>query len=516
MLASLLAHHPNRTFVHYLLSGFTFGFWTGFTGPHAPRHAPNLQSALARPDVIQEYLAQECNAGHTAGPFPAPPLPNFVVSPLGAVPKKRSGKWRLIMHLSHPPGSSVNDGISTSDFPLRYSTVYDAMDSIMHLGRHTLMAKVDVKSAFRLCPVRPSEHHLLGMQWQGQYYFDRVLPFGLRSAPFIFNSLAQAVEWLARDRGVEHVHHYLDDFFVAGAPASDECQHHLSTLTSLCGALGIPLAEDKLAGPTTELEYLGILLDSAALEARLPGDKLQDIRTALDQWSSQTVCRKRDLLSLIGTLSFAAKVVPAGRTFLRRMIDLGTTVPRLLDPIHLDEGFRLDIHWWRAFTLPWTGRSFFLLPHWTPAPDLELYTDSAGSVGFGAYCGGDWFQGHWPPELADRSIQFKELYPIVLAATVWGHRWTTLKIRMLCDNQAVVHSIVSGTSHCPHIMHLLRNLFYIAATHNFTISAQHIPGTHNIIADSLSRFHMQVFRAHAPDAASLPTPLPPSLPLEQI
>ena len=291
-LAALLTHHPNPHFVNYLTTGFQFGFSTGHSGPQAAHRAPNLQSALAHPQVITDYLQQEGAAGHTTGPFSTPPLPNFIVSPLGAVPKKRSGKWRLIMHLSHPPGHSINNGIDIADFPLRYSTVYDAMDSVMHLGRHALMAKLDVKSAFRLCPVRPSEHHLLGMQWQGHFYFDRVLPFGLRSAPFIFNGLAEAVEWLARDRRVGHVHHYLDDFFLAGAPSTDECSQHLATVTSLCSALGIPLAKEKLAGPTTELEYLGILLDSAELEARLPPDKLHDIKSSLHQWTDRSQCSK--------------------------------------------------------------------------------------------------------------------------------------------------------------------------------------------------------------------------------
>ena len=80
---------------------------------------------------------------------------------------------------------------------------------------------------------------------------------------------------------------------VPGAPSSDKCSHHLSTITSLCGALGIPLAEDKLAEPTTELEYLGILLDSVTLEDCLPGDKLQDIKAALHQWIDHSECSKR-------------------------------------------------------------------------------------------------------------------------------------------------------------------------------------------------------------------------------
>ena len=310
-----------------------------------PRPASNLRSALSCPAVIQEYLNNECAAGHTAGPFPSPPLPEFIVSPLGAVPKKKSGKWRLHMHLSHPPGSSVNDGIDTADFPLHYSTVYDAMYSVIHLGCDALMVKLDIKSAFRLCPVRPADHHLLGMRWQGQYFFDRVLPFGLRSAPCIFNCLAEAIEWIAKQEGVTHIHHYLDDYFFAGTPGSAQCAQHLHTLTTLCGSLGVPLAEEKLEGPTTCLEYLSILLDSASLEARLPPDKLQDTHSSLELWLGRTQSTKQELLSLIGTLSFAAKVVPAGCTFLRRTIDLSTTADSLQAAIPFSEPFQLDLQW---------------------------------------------------------------------------------------------------------------------------------------------------------------------------
>ena len=118
-------------------------------------------------------------------------------------------------------------------------------------------------------PVRPPP----GYEVEGpQCFFDRVLPFGLRSAPFIFNCLAEAIEWAARQEGVTHTHHYLDHFFLASTPGSEECTDHLHTLTSLCNHLGVPLAEEKREGPTTCLEYLGILLDSTALEARLPPD----------------------------------------------------------------------------------------------------------------------------------------------------------------------------------------------------------------------------------------------------
>ena len=159
----------------------------------------------------------------------------------------------------HPPGCSTNDSINIRDFPLHYTTVYNTMDT---LGHNALMAKLDVKSAFHLCPVHPADHHLLGIRWQGQYYFDQVLPFGLHSAPCIFNHLVEAIEWLAVQSGVTHIHHYLDDFWIAGAPTSLQCSHHLSTLTTLCGSLGVPLAEEKLEGPAA---LLGIPQDPTGL-----------------------------------------------------------------------------------------------------------------------------------------------------------------------------------------------------------------------------------------------------------
>ena len=273
---------------------------------------------------------------------------------------------------------------------------------------------------------------------------------------------------------------------------------------SLC-SLQHPAGGREAGRSNDTIEYLGIMLDSAALEARLPTDKLSNIKAALSSWMSRRQCFKEELLSLIGTLSFMAKVVRACRTFLRRMIDFSTKVPHRRDTIQLDDGFRLDLQWWAAFTTPWSGHSFFLLHHWTPAPDLHLFTDSSSEIGFGAYLHGEWFNGRWSSDQASRSIQCKELYPIVVAALVWGRRWTTLKVRFHCDNQVVVACLTSSSSHCPHLMYLLRNLFLHCASNNFTVPARHIPGVHNALADSHSRFQSSADSPHRPL-----TLLPPS------
>ena len=58
------------------------------------------------------------------------------------------------------------------------------------------MSNLDIKSAFRNIPVHPSDWELLDMKWQGLYYFDTVLPFGLRSAPYLFGQFSRMLEWV--------------------------------------------------------------------------------------------------------------------------------------------------------------------------------------------------------------------------------------------------------------------------------------------------------------------------------
>ena len=56
------------------------------------------------------------------------------------------------------------------------------------------MTKTDLESAFRLIPIYPDDWNLLGIYWQLQHYEDMYLPFGIRSAPFLFNQLSDGLE----------------------------------------------------------------------------------------------------------------------------------------------------------------------------------------------------------------------------------------------------------------------------------------------------------------------------------
>ena len=116
-------------------------------------------------------------------------------SPFGVIPKKhKPGKWRLILDLSSPTGLSVNDGIDKDHCSLSYTSIDDVVKCIISQGRGAMLAKIDIKQAYRNVPVHPEDRPLLGMAWNGKVYLDKVLPFGLRSAPIIFSAIADALQ----------------------------------------------------------------------------------------------------------------------------------------------------------------------------------------------------------------------------------------------------------------------------------------------------------------------------------
>ena len=108
----------------------------------------------------------------------------------------------------------------------------------------------------------------------------------------------------------------------------------------------------------------------------------------------------------------------------------------------------------------------------------------------------------------NHSIEWKELFAIVVACQIWGSRWQRKRIIFHCDNQAIVRIWQSGLSRSGLLMQLVRQLFLLAASNNFTVIIRHVPGVQNCIADSLSRFQMDRFRSLAPDALPLPVTTP--------
>ena len=383
-------------------------------------------------------------------------IQGLTISPIGVIPKRnRPNKWRLIVDLSSPKGESVNDGISSTLCSLTYASIDDAVGLLRTLGAGVLMAKLDLKDAYRMVPVHPHDRSLL-VQWKEGIFIDGTLPFGLRSAPKIFSAVADGLIWMVHSEGFVHSLHYLDDFLLLGPPNSSHCEGALHKTLQLCSELGVQVAEEKTEGPSTTLTFLGIEIDSARGQLRLPQDKLSNLTRLLNHWmvrrhslphqsSHRRTGTKRDLLSLIGLLNHAATVVRPGRTFLRSLIDASTSVACLDHHVTLRAPARADIAWWHTFVSSWNGTSLF--PE--AEPSTFLYSDASGTWGCGAVCGNTWFQIQWTESWTAIHIAAKELVPIVVAVALWGHLWRGTRVCCYCDNIAVVFALNKGSARDP-------------------------------------------------------------------
>ena len=370
---------------------------------------------------------------------------------------------------------------------------------------------MDIQQAYRNMPVHPLDRHLLGMEWQVKVYVDRTLPFGLRSAPLLFTATGDALQWVMEQRGVSWVGHYIDDFVTVCDPGSTMCGHHLEIMKSVCQQAGMPTAPDKEEGPTTVLHFLGMELDTNQLVIRLPLEKLEQLKVALAEWRGRKACRKRDLLSLIGILSHACKAVKAGRSFLRRLIDLSTEVKQLNRFVRLNAAAQSDIEWWYQFGADWNGVAMMTAVNRVrPEHEVAMVSDASGSWGYGAVCNRQWFQLKWTGhgKAADYGITAKELIPIVIAAAVWGRNWQGKTVLAKCDNMAVVAIVNSGTSKEKESMHLRRCLAFLEAKWGFHLFAEHIKGSDNRVADALSRDNVSLVRCIYPQVDVDPVPVP--------
>ena len=246
-------------------------------------------------------------------------------------------------HSDHP---SINSLIDKESYSLSYVSVDDAIRRIHQLGRGAWMNKADIQDAFKLLPIKPSLWRFYGVKWDNRYYFFTRLPFGSRSSPKLFDLFSQAIVWIAENNyGIPHMLHLLDDFFVVDSDRVAGERTRVMML-SLFDRLQVPLSLSKTIGPVQVIEYLGILLDSQRMESSLPSDKLARILVMIESLLDRRKCTKRELLSVLGHMSFASRVVVPGRSFVHYLFPLSTFVRSLNSHVTLNRDARLELSLW--------------------------------------------------------------------------------------------------------------------------------------------------------------------------
>lgn len=215
--------------------------------------------------------------------------------------------------------------------------------------------------------------------------------------------------------------------------------------------------------------------------------------------------------SLLGVLVFACRVMPMGRVFSRRLSLATKGVLQAEHRIRINKTLKNDLKVWEAFLQRYNGRTLCQALERSNS-EISLYTDAAGSQGFGAVYGSQWCAEEWPAQWIQagwcKNLTLLELFPIVVVVELWGSQLKDSKVCFWTDNASVVSCVNSLSASSLPVLALLEHLVLRCLDFNINFRARHVPGVENKIADSLSRFCWQEFWDLLPGAALEGLPCP--------
>jgi len=258
---------------------------------------------------------------------------HYTASPLGLT-DKTDGSKRRIHHLSYPVGdtTTINAGIQEYYGTIQYSGIEDAIQAVQQYGKDSILIKRDFESQFPQIPVSRINSPLLGFHWENYFYSEGFLPFGLRTAPYLFNLFAEVIHWILEQHLIitgipATVIHYLDDFLIVLPPkASKRIPECRSIFCSLSTRVGLSIQESKNEESTT-VSFAGLEFDTDRMVIRFPEKKLPKARTINHEAHQSRSLSLHEIQKLTGYFNFVSKVVPLGRTFLRRLYNMELYFP---------------------------------------------------------------------------------------------------------------------------------------------------------------------------------------------
>lgn len=316
----------------FLIKGFTYGFDLGYQGPqNRTQYSNNLKLRVGSEVELWNKVIQEVKAGRFCGPFDQPPFEHFVQSPIGLVPKHELGQMRLIFHLSHPKGESINCFTPKDLCSVKYNSFDKAIKMCLEAGQGCFTAKSDLHSAFRQLPIAPKDYRWLVMKAKNpltqkwQYFFDKALPFGSSRSCALFaafsDALAAIFEAKARalfGRSSIETDSYLDDFFFADL-LINLCNEQVELFLQLCNLINFPVSMDKTVWATQIIIFLGIIINTITQTVSIPQEKVDKAVALMDNILRSKKVLVSELQRITGMLNFFCRAIVPGRTFTRRL-----------------------------------------------------------------------------------------------------------------------------------------------------------------------------------------------------
>ena len=476
----------NKQKTEYLIDGFTNGFDLCYRGPvNRSDHSRNIPLRVGDKFELWEKIMKEVGLGRYAGLFEEIPFDKFVQSPIGLVPKDGGKKTRLMFHLSYDfPVSgfrSINSFIPKELCSVKYNDLDTAIQNSFHWGgqsQKVVYGKTDVQSAFCLALLKKSCWRWLVMMAPNPitgkmlFFIDKCLPFGASINCAIFQEISNALKHITEFKTVIYcaITNYLDDFLFV-AVMIRKCNHMLKEFLEICLVVGIPILSEKTVWATDLITFLGFLLNGSRFELSVPEEKRIKATNALQKMVSKRKTTVKEIQQLTSLLNFLCRGIFTGRAFTRRMYakyakmtDKKTGILKQHHHICIDKEFRDDCSVWLQFlrsdVISVVNRPYVDFASSTIAEELQFFSDALlnSSLGFGARFDREWTYAQWPCDfitVCKSSIEYVELYALVLTAYVWSHKLSNRRVIVYCDNESVMYMVNDSMSSCANCMILL-------------------------------------------------------------
>ena len=382
-----------------------------------------------------------------------------------------------------------------------------------------VLGKTDLSNAFRVLPLKIRYLSWLVLKAEDlkdgktKYFVDKCLPFGASISCSHYQRFSNSLKFIITVKtGHKTITNYLDDFLFI-AILKSTCDSVMHKFLEMCKDLGILVALEKTEWSSTQIVFLGILLDGEHLILAVPIEKQEKALKLLRDIEDKKSVTIEQIQVLTGYLNFITKAIFAGRTFTRRMYSKGSVYQKKKDRsiqklkqhhhIKLDPEFKFDCAIWKTFLENHTKVALCrpmidLDKNQFTAKQLAFSSDAsaAESLGFGAMFNKHWIFGQWEPGYIKQfkpNIEYLELYAVVAAILTWSKELKNIRMILYCDNSAVVTMINNLTSGCKNCMYLLRLLTLDNLIHSHRVFAKHLKLEENYLSDALSRLKIDKF-----------------------
>lgn len=453
---------------------------------HASAKAPE------NTDFIIQTLQKWENAGIIRYEKNAP----YLVNPLSVVVSGQ--KKRLVLDAR---ASGLNDHILAPKF------VLPSIDTVVNeLLEGDYLIKMDLASGFLQLPINEAELTYLGFQNPIDNRFGVVqrLPFGLRSAPFLFASFTYALKVAAKQILNLSTEVYIDDWLLKHQNRTT-LLGNFTEFSELLDHLGVAIQHEKTEGPAQTITYLGLKIDTVNHKIILPEQKRLRYLDGIEEILKEESHNMALLAKTAGRLVHIATVHKAGAANIQPLWEVlyldkkqWTKAELIKEQLTVSQELKDCLLWWKDVLTEvdihrkiWQsekGKLFlWSIDAATANPEMAktICTD-ASDIGWGASTGIATLAGTWSGKQKVTSVNWRELKTLNLAIGSWDFIVNT-PILVLTDSATVVAAVRKRASKAEALQMLIRELARLEKKRNIEVVAIHLPGELNDLPDRLSR-----------------------------